>query len=161
MDVGSDHHLVIGKIKLKIAATIKLNQSRRRRFDITNLTDPKIVESFKFELRNCFQLLEKDYLEKEELVDINTKYNKIRDELNETNKNVLGYKDDKRKEWITEKIWNNILERWNFKAKINTSRTRKEKNSANKEYQSKNKEVKRMICNYKRKFIEHLADKAQ
>jgi hypothetical protein len=45
-------------------------------------------------------------------------------------------------------------------AKINTSRTRKEKDSANKEYQSKNKEVKRMIRNDKRKFIEHLADKA-
>jgi hypothetical protein len=36
-DVGSDHHLVIGEIKLKIAATIKLTQSRRRRFDITKL----------------------------------------------------------------------------------------------------------------------------
>jgi hypothetical protein len=36
-DVGSDHHLVIGEIKLKVAATIKLNQSRRRRFDITKL----------------------------------------------------------------------------------------------------------------------------
>jgi hypothetical protein len=46
-----------------------------------------------------------------------------------------------------------------LKAKIITSRTRKE-DSANKGYQSKNQEVKRMICNDKRKFIEHLADKA-
>jgi hypothetical protein len=43
----------------------------------------------------------------------------------------------------------------------NTSRTRKEKDSANKEYQSKNKEVKRMIYSDKRKFTEHLADKVQ
>jgi hypothetical protein len=41
------------------------------------------VESLKLELRNCFQLLEEDDMEEEELVDINTKYNKIRDELNE------------------------------------------------------------------------------
>jgi hypothetical protein len=53
-----------------------------------------------------------------------------------------------------------ILERRNLMAKINTSRTRMEKDNANKEYQSKNKEVKRMICKDKRKFFEHLADKA-
>jgi hypothetical protein len=52
---------VIGEIKLKIAATTKLNRSRRR-FDITKLRDPKIVESFKLELRNHFQLLEEDDL---------------------------------------------------------------------------------------------------
>jgi hypothetical protein len=48
-----------------------------------------------------------------------------------------------------------------LKTKINTSRTRKEKDSANKEHQSKNKEAKRMTRNDKRKFIEHFADKAQ
>jgi len=57
VDVGSDQHLVIGEIKLKTAATIKLNQSRLRRFDTTKLTDPKIVESYKLELRNSFRLL--------------------------------------------------------------------------------------------------------
>jgi hypothetical protein len=42
------------------------------------------MESFKWELRNRFQLLEEDDPEEEELADINTIYNKIRDELNET-----------------------------------------------------------------------------
>jgi hypothetical protein len=92
MDVGSDNHLVIGEIKT--AVTIKLNQSRRK-FDIMKLRDPKIVESFKLELRNRFQLLEEDDPEEEELVDVNMKYNKIRDELNETSKNILGYKEAK------------------------------------------------------------------
>jgi hypothetical protein len=36
VDVGCDHHHVTEEIKLKIAATIKLNHSRRR-FDITKL----------------------------------------------------------------------------------------------------------------------------
>jgi endonuclease/exonuclease/phosphatase family metal-dependent hydrolase len=33
-DVGSDHHLLTGEIKLRIAASIKLNQGRKWRFDI-------------------------------------------------------------------------------------------------------------------------------
>jgi hypothetical protein len=50
---------VIGEIKFKIAATTKLNRSRMT-FDITKLSDPKIVEYFKLELRNHFQLLEEE-----------------------------------------------------------------------------------------------------
>jgi hypothetical protein len=83
------------------------------------LRDPKIVEHFKLELGNHFQLLEEDDPEGEELDDINTKY-KIRDE---TSENILYYKEAKQKDLITEKTWNNISERWNLKAKINTSRT--------------------------------------
>jgi phosphopentomutase len=53
------------------------------------------------------------------------------------------------------------LEKQNLKAKINTSRTRKENGNANKEYQSKNKEVKKTMWNDKRKFIKQLAEKEQ
>jgi hypothetical protein len=74
------------------------------------------VESFKLELGNHFQLLEEDDPEGEELDDINTKY-MIRDELYETSENILCYKEAKRKYLITEKTWNNILERWNLKEK--------------------------------------------
>jgi hypothetical protein len=48
-----------------------------------------------------------------------------------------------------------------LEAKITASRTRMEKDSANKEYQSKNKEVKSIIRSDTIKFIEHLTDKAQ
>jgi hypothetical protein len=51
------------------------------------------------------------------------------------------------------------LERRNLKAKIN-ARKRRSEAKANKEYQSKNKEVKNMIRNDKRKYIEQLPDKA-
>jgi hypothetical protein len=88
VDVGSDHHLVIEEIKLKIAVSVKLNESGRKRFDIRKLGDPKIVESFKLQLRNCFQVLEEDNSEEEKLVFISMKYNKIRDELNETSKSL-------------------------------------------------------------------------
>jgi hypothetical protein len=89
------------------------------------------------------------------------KYNKIRDVLNESCKNILGYKENKRNDWIRDTTWKNILERRNLKVKTNARKTRSEKAKANKEYQSRNKEVKKMIRNDKRKYIEQLADKAQ
>jgi hypothetical protein len=88
-DVGSDHHLVIGEIKLKIAATAKVNRSGRSRFDTRKLNDLKIAESFKLELRNRFQVLREDDSEERESAD-------IRDELNESCKNILGYRENKR-----------------------------------------------------------------
>jgi excinuclease UvrABC nuclease subunit len=59
------------------------------------------------------------------------------------------------------KTCNNVLDRRNLKAKIKAVRTRSEKASPNEEYQSKNEEVKRMIHNDKRKFIEQLEDTTQ
>jgi hypothetical protein len=47
------------------------------------------------------------------------------------------------------------------KGKNKCRETRNEKANANKEYQSKSKEVKKMIRNDKRKYIEQLTDKAQ
>jgi hypothetical protein len=106
-------------------------------------------------------LAEYDLEEGELVVVINRIHNKIREGLNETCKNIAGYEEIKQKVWITDNTLNNFLERWNLKEKINTGRTRNQKANANKEYQSKDKEVKRMICNDKRKFTEQLADKLQ
>jgi hypothetical protein len=95
-DVGSDHQLVIGEIKLKIAAINKLNQSRKSIYDTWKLRDPKIGECFRLELRNYFQVLEDDDLEEGELVvDVNRMCNKIRDGLNEI---------CKKKCWVIKKL---------------------------------------------------------
>jgi hypothetical protein len=81
-NVGSDYHLVLGEITLKIAAINRLNQSKRGRFDTRKLNNAKIAESFKSELRNRFQVSEEDDLEGELVADINRQYNKITDRLN-------------------------------------------------------------------------------
>jgi hypothetical protein len=45
-------------------------------------------------------VLREDDSEEREPADINMKYNKIRDVLKESCKNILGYKENKRKDWI-------------------------------------------------------------
>jgi hypothetical protein len=74
---------------------------------------------------------------------------------------MLGYKEIKQKDWIKVKTWSKILKRWSLKAKINAGRKRSEMANISNEHQSKKKEVKRMMCNDEKKFIEQLTDKAQ
>ena len=56
-DVGSDHHLLIAKIRLKLRATPTIKQ-RRNVFDINKLRTPEVKQEFTIELRNRFSALE-------------------------------------------------------------------------------------------------------
>lgn len=56
-DVGSDHHLVIAKIRLKLRATPKIKQQCKV-FDINKLLAPKFQKQFTIELRYRFNALE-------------------------------------------------------------------------------------------------------
>ena len=63
-NVGSDHHLLIAKIRLKLRATPTVKQ-RRRVFNINKLRAPEVKQKFTIELRNRFSALETEYGEEE------------------------------------------------------------------------------------------------
>jgi len=54
--IGSDHHLVVASLKIKLA-TRKSVISTRRTFDVMKLKDPDITPAFIIELRNRFESL--------------------------------------------------------------------------------------------------------
>lgn len=57
-DVGSDHHLMIATIRLKIAVVISGKRNgRNRRFNTSKLKNREVKEIFTLELRNRFQEL--------------------------------------------------------------------------------------------------------
>ena len=56
-DVGSDHHLLIAKIRLKLRATPTVKQ-RHRVFNINKLRAPEVKQKFTIELRNRFSARE-------------------------------------------------------------------------------------------------------
>ena len=72
-DVASDHELVIGKIRLKLAK-IKKQKGRVQRQDVEKLKTKKYMEEFRMELRNRFNILEDDVSDVEESW---SKYKKI------------------------------------------------------------------------------------
>ena len=94
-DVNSDHYLVIGKIRLKLRrARMK---SDRKVFDIRKLKNEDTKRSFCVELNNRFQALG-DLGES-----IEEQWANIRDAYTDTSQAVLGYRNSKRKEWLSDK----------------------------------------------------------
>ena len=114
-DVASDHELVIGKIRLKLAK-IKKQKGRVQRLDVEKLKTTKYMEEFRMELRNRFNILEDDVSDVEESW---SKYKKI---YEETGQKILGKRKKVKKEWISDDPWNNIAERKSIKTDINSKK---------------------------------------
>ena len=53
-DVGSDHHLVLAVLKVKLRKTGS-KKTGRQQFDVEKLHDPKVKGSFVLQLKNRFQ----------------------------------------------------------------------------------------------------------
>ena len=64
-DVGSDHHLLMAKVRLRIAK-VRKGDSGRVRFDVSKLKDLEVRNAFKLALHNRFEGLQQ-LMEEEEL----------------------------------------------------------------------------------------------
>lgn len=61
-DAKSDHHMVMGKVRLKLLGT-KRKSKERIIFDTAKLRDPCVKEAFWLEVSNRFQVLSTDDVE--------------------------------------------------------------------------------------------------
>ena len=104
-DVGSDHHLVVAQFKLKLAAT-KKKKNLRRRYDIRNLKFEDKRREFQLTLKNRFELLDPSL--GEDGRGVNEDWYNIRDAYIETCEEVLGKVERNRKEWIMDDTWRKI-----------------------------------------------------
>ena len=59
-DVGSDHHLVIAKLRLKLTRYRVAGAERRSTHDTVRLKSPTVRKAFVLELKNRFQCLQAD-----------------------------------------------------------------------------------------------------
>ena len=125
-DMNSDHYLVIGKIRLKLRrARVK---SDRKVFDIRKLKNEDTKRSFCVELNNRFQALG-DLGESTE-----EQWANIRDAYTDTSQAVLGYRNSKRKEWLSDKTWALVEERKEVKQSIHACREERERERMRSEY---------------------------
>ena len=81
--------------------------------------------------------------------------------LTETSKSLLGYRKNRKEEWIKTDTWKTIDERKETKKKINDTKSQRIKNQLQTRYSTLDKEVKRKTKADKRAFIENLADEAE
>ncbi|KAK3804299.1 hypothetical protein RRG08_029561 [Elysia crispata] len=153
-DIGSDHHLVIATFQLKLKRYSRNPTTKRFKFQVNLLQGNKITD-FGITLKNRFQPLE--HLDE----DMEAYWSQVKDSFIPTCKEVLGKKDHKHKDWISQESLNRLSERREKKAAVNNSRTCNEKEAAQREYSDVAKEVKRSIKNDKEAFTNALAERAE
>ena len=156
-DVSSDHHLLVAKIKLKLLGK-KRTKAKRWKFNIGRLKDPKIVTEYQLSLRNRFSALQhlNEYEE-----DINSTWELTRDAIIKTCEETLGFIQQNRKRWISEKTWETICERRQDKERILNAKTRQQKRQTTEKYVKRDKEVKKRCKQDKRDYVEQLAQQAE
>ena len=155
-DIGSDHFLVIGKLRVKIKAVKKTLDQRNPKFDLGKLKIAGKKEEFTIALRNKFEALAN--LEEDSLED---KWDKVKKTFTETSKEELGYRKREFKSWLTDATISKIEERREIKQKLNQAKTRTQKLEIQKEYKTKDIQVKRSARNDKRNLIDGLANEAE
>ena len=107
------------------------------------------------ELQNRFQAL--DNLPVDDIVDINTKYQKVKEIFIETSKVTIGHKQRKRKEWISDETWRLIEERRMKKQEA----LDRDGGTLGEEYKELDRQVKKSVKKDKGEFVDNLGKEAQ
>jgi hypothetical protein len=126
----------------------------RVKYNVNFLKDKATKDQFNITLSNKFQILE-------ELDNIEDQWSQIKDMINNTCEKTLGRKSYTQKEWVTAETLRKVQERKQKKGAINCSRTRKEKATAQAEYNKAHKEVRQSVRKDRRTYIENLAAQAE
>ena len=150
-DVGSDHQLLIAKLRLKLRKN-KKTKGRERPYDVGKLKDQETRLAFQVELQNKYDLLQDD--QEMTIANFNTA-------MRESAENVLGHKKKSKECWIQSDTWRKIDERKDLKKKMNQTRSERIKEQLKAKYSQLDKEVKKQTRSDKREYIEDLATKAE
>ena len=131
-DVGSDHNVVIAKIKLKLCRVAK-PVGTREKYDVNKLKIREVREEFVLELRNRFSCLAEGEPENGEVLNneeddyVEGCWRKAKVAYNETAKKVLGYRKRESKVWVSVSTWKEIEERRKLKKKVNDAKSERER----------------------------------
>ena len=104
-DIGSDHHLLLAILKLRLKIFYKNDGYRRPKYQVSLLQGGlNKKEEFKLSLKNKFQALEVNSR------DVEDHWKHVKETI-ATCKEVLGDKERKHKEWINKESFDKILTR--------------------------------------------------
>ena len=131
-DVGSDHHLLLARFKLRLKRHHNNGLNRRRKSQVSHLKG-NTIERFRLQLNNEFKPLE-DLIEEGSAVE--THWIKGKEVFVTTFQDVLGENRTERKEWISQRSLDLIVDRKAKTDVINLSRTRCSTERAQGEYRT-------------------------
>jgi hypothetical protein len=153
-DVGSDHNLCIGQLKLKLKTATK--KQLQLRIDSRRLSNSKVQKEFQLELKNRF-----DELGDEREQNIENKWNNIKTVILEAANNSAGIMKTDRKPWISDNTWQCIHERKTAKLAICNAKTIPDEIRAKEDYRKKDKQVKTAARRDNRAYVDRLAEEGE
>ena len=154
-DVGSDHMLVVAKVKLSLRKKPKVVM--RKKLNVEKFKVQEVVEEFRVRLSNRFEVLEGLEIE-----DVDSYWSEVKDALKDTGEQVLGNRMKKKKEWLTNETWRLIDERKEIsKRLLNEELVDGVRQSLKDDYRAKERETKRRVRQDKREFVDGLAQEAE
>ena len=139
---------------MKLAVKKKSGDWAQGRFDTRKLQDPQVRQQVGVALRNRFQVLSED----ESVEDMGIQ---CRDTLTGTCEQLLGYREVKREDWITDDTWKAIEERRAITHKYNRESDSTKKEELRQEYKQKNRAVKKKTKRGRKSYIDELASEAE
>ncbi|KAK0134904.1 Craniofacial development protein 2 [Merluccius polli] len=151
-DVGSDHFLVVGKIRLKLKKVEKVQP--KRPYAVDKLKNNNVSESFREELSKKLAVPQHPST-------IEEQWSLFSRTITETAEAVLGRRGTNKERWITDHTWKLIDERKVAKIKREQKRRLRSWRMEDEEYRRLDREVKKSCRNDKRRWLEEKAREAQ
>jgi len=141
-DMGSDHHMIIGILRIRTQKVIKRTINRWR-YNLKRLEDIECQKTFKTKLREGASASALRYETHE---GVEQKWERIKTTFQHIGENTLGQEDNTRKEWISDSTWKMIERRKQTNGRLcaTYARTKKGK-ELEKEYAALSKEIKKNV----------------
>ena len=135
-----------------------IKHDRHRRYNIARLKHEDTQKAFVLEVKNQFQKLSTNELDHPP---VEERWNQIKATYRTAAESALGYLKSTDKTWLTRETWKRIEERKTIKSKILNTKSKRIQERLQKEYSSKDKEIKRSARQDKRAYGDKLTEKAE
>lgn len=131
-DVGTDHYLLVGEIRIKIAKANSKFTSADRKLNVQKLSSTQVLKKYKEELNR--QFINTTFTDDDSL---DEKW-KTKNAFLKAEESALGFKESQRKDWISDITWAKIEERKTAKNRVLTAKTHEEQKHRRNMYSSNN-----------------------
>ncbi|XP_072167451.1 uncharacterized protein [Diadema setosum] len=154
-DVGSDHYLLVGTLRLRLKRRKEGNTAILRPIAVENLANTEVATKFKLELTNRFAVLQHSE-------DVEEEWHQTKTCINEAAEKIIGKRrGTRRQQWISQDTWKLIDERKQVKSQRDQSKTEQERNQQAQIYSDLDVKVKKQCKRDKKAWLQRKAQEAQ
>ena len=119
-DIGSDHHLVATKIKMRLSTRKNLPKPTKK-FNVGKLKQKNTKQMFQIFLYNRFEVLQSNEAET-----VEQRWSTFKEAVARACEDVLGRVHFKKKPWINDETWKKVEKRRLAKQEMNQAKTRQQ-----------------------------------